>query len=175
MGVIRRQRQQVSLKLSSPSVEDVVSTMRSRRGQARQHGLRLKVKDDGRFAAQTPSGRYHTPPRLKGRFAADHGVVVFEGIIRESWASVDIPRLYIGMAAILAFVTVLLVVVGNPSPGSYICGVATVLFGLIGYALARLRRSSFSSDCRELMSKLITLMPGASPLGEDPVGISRLP
>lgn len=173
MGVIRRQRQQVSLRLSAPSVEDAVATMRARRDQARQHRLRLKAKDDGRLIARIPGGRYDSPPSLKGRFEPSDGVVVFEGVISESHASVGIPRGFTGMAVLLAVVTILLAVAGQPSPGSYICGVIAVLFGLIGYGIGRLRRSSFGYDCKELMGKLTPLMPGARALDEGADGTRR--
>lgn len=174
MGVIKRQRQQVSLRLSSPSVEDAVVTLRTRREQARQHMLRLKVRDDGELMARIPGGRYSTPPRLEGHFGpGDGGGIVFEGVISESHASVGIPRGFIGMAVFLALGAILVAVGGQPSPGSYICGVSAVLFGLIGYGTGRLRKSSFSYDCKELMRKLTPLMPGASPLDEGATGSRR--
>lgn len=173
MGVIRRQRQQVGLKLSAPSVQDAVATMRTRREQAREHNLRLKVSDDGGLMARIPGGRYSSPPRLEGRFEPGDGGIVFEGVISESHASVGIPRGFIGMAVFLALGAILVAVGGQPSPGSYICGVSAVLFALIGYAMGRLRGSTFSYDCRELMRRLTPLMPGARPLGEGAAGRSR--
>lgn len=170
MSVIKRQRQQVSLRLSSPSVEDVVMTMRARRDQAREHMLRLKVRDDGRLIARIPGGRYSSPPRLEGRFEPGDGGTVFEGVISEAHASVGIPRGFTGMAVLLALGAILVAVGGQPSPGSYICGVSAVLFGLIGYGLGRLRKSSFRYDCKELMRKLTPLMPGARPLDEGITG-----
>jgi len=173
MGVIRRQRQQVSLRLSAPSVEDAVVTMRARRNQARQHGLRVKVKDDGRFMARIPGGRYYSPPCLKGRFEPGDGGAVVQGVISESPASVSIPRGFNTMAVLLALAAVLAAAAGHASPGSYICGVTAVLFGLIGYGIGRFRRATFGYDCKQLMGKLIPLLPGAKPVGEDAGGSRR--
>jgi hypothetical protein len=175
MGVIGRQRQQVSLRLSSPSVEDAVTTVRARRDQASQQMLRLRVKADGRFMARIPGGRYSSPPCLKGSFQTGDDGVVFEGVIAESHAAVDIPRAFAGMGILLALATVLVAVTGEPSPGSYICGIAAVLFGLIGYGLAHLRGRSFAIDCKQLMRELTPLMPGATPLDEGTGGIRHLP
>lgn len=167
MGVIGRQHQPVSLALSSSSVADAVAAMRTRRAQARQRGLRLKAHDDGRLIARIPGGRYSSPPALRGRFEPRDAGVVFEGAISESRASVGLPRGFIGMGVVLAAVAILLAVVGQPSPGSYICGVSAVLFLLIGYGLGRLRASSFRYDCKNLMGKLTPLLPGARALDED--------
>jgi len=168
--VIRRQRQQVSLALSSPSVEDAIAAVQARRGQACREGLRLKTADNGMLTARIPGGRYSSPPRLQGFLRAGAGGVEFDGVISEAHASVGLPRGFVGMAAIFAVVTVLLAF-GNPSPGSYVCGAGAVLFGLIGYVLGRLRRSSFRYDCKQLLARVTPLMPGASPHGEP--GISR--
>lgn len=173
MGVIKRQRQQVSLRLSAPSVEDAVATMRARRQQAREHMLRLKVRDDGELVARIPGGRYSSPPRLDGRFEPGDGGIVFEGVISESHASVGIPRGFIGMAVFLALGAILVAVGGQPSPGSYVCGVSAILFALIGYGMGRLRGSSFSYDCKELMGKLTPLIPGARPLDEGAAGLRQ--
>jgi hypothetical protein len=167
MGVIGRQREQVSLRLSAPSVEEAVATMQTRRDQARQQRLSLKAREDGTFTARVPGGRYSSPPRLRGRFELGDGGVVFNGVISEAHGSVFIPRMFTGMGAFFILVAILLAVVGNPSPGSYICGVGGVLFGLIGYGLGKLRRSSYRYDCKSLMGKLTPLMPGATPLDED--------
>ena len=50
-----------------------------------------------------------------------------------------------------------------------------VLFALIGYALGRLRPSSFRHDCKNLMSQLTPLLPGARPLDQDTAGRRHLP
>lgn len=167
MGVIGRQRQQVSLAVSSASVADAVAAMRTRRRQAGQRRLRLKAHDDGRLIARIPGGRYSSPPCLRGRFEPRDGHVVFDGVISESHASVGVSRGFIGMGVVLAVVAILLAVAGQPSPGSYICGVSAVLFALIGYGLGRLRASSFRYDCKDLMDKLTPLLPGARPPGND--------
>lgn len=167
MGLIGRQQQQVSLRLSAPSVEDAVATMRARRDQARHRGLRLKVKDDGRFIARIPGDRSSSPPCLKGRFEPRNGSAVFHGVIFESHANAGIPRGFTVMGIVIAVVAILLAVAGRPSPGSYICGVIAVLFLLIGYGLGHFRKSSFSYDGKDLMHRLTPLLPGAKPLDED--------
>lgn len=164
MGVMRRQQKQVSLRLSSPSVDDVVATIRARQGQVRRYTLRVKVSDEGRLIARIPGGRYSSPPCVKGGFEPGDDGVAFEGVIVESYANVALPRGFNGMGALFAVVAILLAVAGNPAPGSYICGVCAVLFGLTGYGLGRFRASSFSYDCKELMRELTPLLPGARQL-----------
>jgi hypothetical protein len=172
MSGIRRQRQQVRFRLSSPSVEDAVATMRTRKKQARHQRLVLKPHDDGKLTAQILGGRNSSPPVLRGRFESGDGGVVFDGVISESHASVAIPRMFTGLCVIFVFVTILLVVVGQPSPGSYICGVGAVVFGLLGWGLGRSRGASFRYDREELMRTLTPLLPGARLVeGED--GIDR--
>ena len=150
-GVIRRQGQQVSLVLSSPSVEDAIAAVQARRGQAAREGLRVKAADDGLLTARIPGGRYSSPPRLKGFLRAGAGGVEFDGVISEAHASVGLPRGFVGMAAIFAVVTVLLAF-GNPDPGSYVCGAGAVLFGLIG----RRRPQSGVGQCVRRVANRVT-------------------
>lgn len=167
MGALRRQRRLISLEVSSSSVEGAVAAMRVCREQARQRGLRLRVKDDGRLTARMPAGRYSYPPRFSGRFESGDKGVVFEGVIVESRTDASMRQGAAGLGVLFATVSVLLAVAGRASPGSYVCGVTAIAFGLLGYGLNRLRESSFSFDCKELLGKLTPLMPGAKLPGEE--------
>lgn len=153
--------------LSAPSVAEAVATMRVRRGQAREQRLRLKARDDGRLTARILSGGNSSPPCLKGRIEPGDGGVLLEGVIYESHANVTLPRMFTGIFVVFAAVAILLAVTGQPSPGSYICGVSAVAFGLIGYWLGRLRTGTFTYQCKDLMGKLTPLLPEARALGED--------
>jgi len=160
MGVITRQRKVIQLSVPSASVEDAVATMRQSKEQAgRGLFMRLKIYDDGRVHARLPSGRYHSPPYLRACFEATSGSMTLSGVIREAFGEVLIPRIFITLSVFMLAVAVLLVIVGNPVPGSIICFIAGALFGLLGYGLGRLRRTTFRIDCNNLMEKVTPLLP----------------
>jgi hypothetical protein len=162
--MLRRQRRQISLRLNSWNVERARTAVLAHHDEASRRRLRLKVDANGKCTATRKSStRGSIPPRLKGRFREADGGVVFEGVIREAHSSVFVPRCFAGLTVFFAAVAVILVIVGNPTPGSYVCGVSAVLFGLVARGIARLREESFSSECRRLGELLIPLMPGAKP------------
>lgn len=101
--------------------------------------LRVRVAPDGQVRASRPKGgRFSTPPHLVARIGPGP---VLEGTIRESYAEVFFPRLYLAAAAgLAAFGAALLPTHG---PGVPICGIGAGALGLLGLALGRLRRYSF--------------------------------
>ncbi len=56
---------------------------------------------------------------------------------------------------------------GNPRPGSIICGIAAVVLGAFCWVLSRLRTVTFRTDCTELLDEL-ALLPHVSELGRGP-------
>jgi len=160
MGVISRQRKVIQLSVPSASVEDAVAAMRQSKELA-GHGLgmRLTIYGDGRVHARLPGGRYHSPPYLRARFDATSGSMTLSGVIREAFGEVFVPRMFLALAVFMLAVAVLLVIVGNPVPGSIICFIFGALFGLLGYGIGRLRRTSFRIDCDNLMEKVTPLLP----------------
>jgi hypothetical protein len=163
MGVITRQRKPVQVGLSSVSAGDAIADMRQRQSWAGPHlGMRLKVYDDGRVHARMPGGRYHNPPFLRARFESDGGPVTLKGVIREAFGEVIVPRIFMALAVFMLAVAIILVIVGNPVPGSIICFIGGFLFTLTGYALGRLRRNSFRIDCNRLMEKVTAVLPLSS-------------
>jgi hypothetical protein len=163
MGVIRGQRRLIQVSLPSASVGDAVADMRQRQSWAGPHlGMRLKVYEDGRVHARLPGGRYHNPPFLRARFEGDAGSVTLKGVIHEAFGEVIVPRIFMALSVFMLAVAIILVVVGNPVPGSIICFIGGILFGLIGYGLGRLRGNSFRIDCNNLMQKVTALLPLSS-------------
>jgi hypothetical protein len=159
MGVISRQRKVIQLGVPSASLEDAVAAMQQSKEQAgRDLGMRLKIYDDGRVHARLPGGRYHSPPYLRARFEATGGSITLSGVIREAFGEVIIPRIFMTMAVFMLTAAIVLVVVGNPVPGSIICFIGGALFTLLGYGLGRLRRTSFRIDCDNLMEKVTPLL-----------------
>jgi hypothetical protein len=163
MGVITRQRTTIEIGVSSASVADAVAAMRQRQSWAGPHlGMRLKVYDDGRVHARLPGGRYHNPPFLRARFEADGGPVTLKGVIHEAFGEIIAPLIFMVLAVFMLAVAIILVVVGNPVPGSIICFIGGFLFGLIGYPLGRQRRTSFRIDCKRLTENVTGLLPLSS-------------
>ena len=171
-SMFRRHRQRVGLRLLRTStVGSAVAEMRrlhSEDGYSRRE-LRLKLSDDGKVAASRAARtRGPMPPHLKGRLQADGDRVVFEGVVTEAHSSVFVPRTFVGLAVIMAVTAVGLVVAGNPTPGTYVCGVSAVLFGLLGRAISRQREDSFRIECDRLAELLAPLLPHAIPFDEKP-------
>lgn len=168
--MFRRQRERVGLRLlRTSSVGGAVAEIRAQHGDDdhRSRELRLKVTDDGKLAASRAArGRGPMPPHLRGRLEAAGDRVVFEGVVTESHSSVFVPRVFVGLAVFMAVVAVGLAVAGNPTPGTYICGVSAVLFGLLGRAMNRQRKASFRIECDKLMELLTPLLPHAIPFDE---------
>lgn len=162
MSIVSRQQQAVEVRVQVPDVGYAVAAMRAGREQAgRGLALGLKVFDDGRVHARTPQVGRHIPPHLKGRFEADGGSVTLRGVIRESVSDVTYPRVFLILAIFMLLAAILLVVAGNPVPGTIICGIGGVLFGLIGYWLGRLQARVFPIEARNLMAKVLSLLPAA--------------
>jgi hypothetical protein len=143
---MRRQRRSIEVRLRAA---DVVTAGQALKRHAKAAGsaprLRMRVRDDGRVRARAVEfSRYNTPPVLVGRITPAPGGGILAATIRESYVEVLMPRLFVGLALFMAVMCGALLVAGEfTNLGVYVCGIGGTVFGLIGYALGRLRRSSF--------------------------------
>lgn len=161
MGTLRRERRHIQLYLTGPTVADAVQAIRQRQAQERSSRVSLSVRDDGRLRAVMlmGGGRVRFPLVLTGHLDAEDGGVVLYGKIREGRTQIVLLLIFLGVAAFLAALGLLIVLNEPRGPGGYILMALGVLLGLSGYRPKRLRFSGFDGQCTDLLRALAPLLP----------------
>ena len=149
----RRQRQDLSLAISVPTVADAIDLVERRKDEVmRSFTLGVRSGAEGRVRARVAiASRYHARPQFRGQLMAYGQATALRGVIFESRAEVLIPRIYAAVAAIMTGFAVAIVKSGDPiDPGILICSGSAVVLALFAYTLGRLRLTLFARDVAEL-------------------------
>ena len=134
---------------------------RRNKGASIVHGLSVRVRDDGQLRARiNESNRFNAPPRLVGRITEGPNGVVLDATITESFNEVSIPRMFIGLAVLMAAIGLLPLTGGEfTNPAVYVGPILGILFGGLGYWQARQRRDSFRISADQLEHAIRQAVP----------------
>jgi hypothetical protein len=156
-----RHRRVVKVKLADGDPEQLVASVRERRGRMPLGvRMRLRVSRHGRVRLrQRPVSRYNVPPHLIGRVVAARPRNLLLGEIRESLFELAVGRLFWFLAVLLGVAGVMVAAAeGMGNPGPYICLPGAALFGWLAARIEGGRAANFEQGATELHQEARALL-----------------
>ncbi|WP_054957915.1 hypothetical protein [Paenibacillus dakarensis] len=145
----------IKIELDAMSMPEAVNRIKQYdKAYLRSHQLRVRIKEDGSLRVNGMGIGRNNPPILQGRITDDRGIVMLEGVVKESKTEAFYIWVYLFCAVLLAVILIFLV---RNEPvywlATLLCGGGALLFGIIAFVLSILRPVNFKMDSYTLIDR----------------------